>query len=238
MNAHFKPNIVWYPEKPQPCRNTVVIWSPEVVCHDDKTYGSWNAPVTDVHIDQADSESECKFVKMSCSHPGIYRVDTICKYVDPNCLEIQLVLTNLSEQLWQNAYAEACIQLATAPDFRYTDGAGVFYASTDGIRHFAKEFMPVNEWGCQFLKDPEVPFEHPLMMVPSACAKYTFGHAFSGSGTIFGNGAPRIHCVHSYRPAHLPTLEPGQSTTQTGLIFVAEGGPSQALEYYLKWQGQ
>ena len=125
MNAHFRPNIVWYPERPQPRRNTVVIWSPEVVCHDDKTYGSWNVPVTDVHIDQADSESECKVVNMSCSHPGIYRVNTICKYIDPNSLEFQLVLTNLSEQLWQNAYAEACIQLATAPDFRYADGVAV-----------------------------------------------------------------------------------------------------------------
>jgi len=236
MFVHFNPYILWIPKSPRLHRNRILIWSPEVIKHDDVTYGVGREEATEMHIER-DPSGPHKFLKVSASRPGLYRVDNVCEEVDPDCLEIRVSLTNGSDESWDDARAEACVQLVKAPDFRYGDGEGVFYPSVEGIRRFPGELNPPNEYACEFLQDPEIPPEHPLMMVPSLCGGFTLGHAFLGGTMLFGNGAPRIHCIHSYY-CRFGDLAPQQTGTATGVVFVVEGGPAEALAYYLEWQGR
>ena len=231
MSVSANYSIRWVLRVPRNRANHVRIWAPEDVRHDGIQL--WPEPHYEIQVGPHDESHET--APMTLTKPGCFCVDNLSMERGPDCLEIHHSLTNLTDDVWNDTRTTVCVQLATAADFHYTDGEGVFYSSVEGIRSFPKELRPANEWACEFLVERRVDVLHPLIMVPSRCGRYTMGHAFLSGTKVVGNGAAYIKCIHSCYP-EFGVLKPGETKTQIGVVFVVKGSPRDAQKFYLEWK--
>ena len=225
------PGFEWAPAIPNWGKNHIIIWLPEGVSHDDKAVPFAEEPLQ-VQT-WPDPQQWDRSLRMQIQNEHV-EIKNHCRDIEPNCLEYRCSLTNLTDEIWHKTQAYVCVQLVRAPDFRYFDGESVFYASAEGIQPFCKKLSPPNEWFSQKLIQPEIPQEHPLVMVRSQCGQYVLGHANLTGTWMSGNGMERQKCIHSHC-CEFGTFHPGQTGTQHGVVFVIKGNLQAAFDYYLNW---
>jgi len=157
--------------------------------------------------------------------------------VDKVDLEVQL--TNESQEPWENTILPACFQLKDAPSFRDPEGERTFVV-VDG-RYVAVAQTPRVEpiyWQNYLLPGRKLPMQNGqvyghqplspqrvsngLMGVVSNDTRSVVGVISSCVGYVFYNKRPDFSCIHSQ--PFLGRVKPGQTKRATASFYLLKGG--------------
>jgi hypothetical protein len=138
-------------------------------------------------------------------------------------VELELELTNATEQAWHDVYPNVCVSLAAAPRFADPGLERTLYAAADGLKPVLRKSS--YEWAEGFIA------------VASQDGAATIAYGWQGEKPDKPHvGDPALACVHAN--PHYGTLEPGQPVLRRGVIYTVIGTPADAYRRFRMEQGK
>jgi len=170
------------------------------------------------------------------------KLTRIIERKDQTTLLLTVNLKNASQKTWNKTSFHSCLQLSAAGDYEDNFGDRTYWV-LDG-QLFPTAQMAITDPGMRGskaigekieMKDGSVKtLTEGVAFVTSKDNKYVIGYSWQPAEALFYNRANIVACIHVQPPPL--TIEPGQSKTLKGIIFIVEDSLEEACKQYRQWK--